>query len=132
MSVENTYEQESNATDSNVHDRSFTEPRVPAATPPELMKELLLSTAPGSNRTQSIYSDSVFSEVGSECFEKRLEEDTTEKEFELEKAISENPPSSHPNHVQQQWMKELLFMTAENNDRPDATDSVISEIGSTS
>jgi hypothetical protein len=74
----------------------------------------------------------VFSEVGSECFEKRLEDDTTEKEFELEKAISENPPSNHPNQRQQQWMKELLFMTAESKDRPDATDSVISEIGSTS
>lgn len=132
MSVEHTYEQDSIVSEGHSHDRSFTEPRVPVATPPELMKELLLSTAPGSNRTQSIYSDSIFSEVGSECFEKRLEDDTNEKELELDKAISENPPSSHPNHVQQQWMKELLFMTAESKDRPEVTDSVISEIGSTS
>lgn len=59
----------------------FSEPRIPHVTPPELMKELLLSTAPG-NRTHSIYSDSIFSEVGSECFEKRLE-DTTEKDLGL-------------------------------------------------
>ena len=69
-------------TEGHCHEKSsFTEPRVPLATPPELMKELLLSTAPGSNRTHSIYSDSIFSEVGSECFEKRLEDDTTEKEL---------------------------------------------------
>jgi len=43
------------------------------------MKELLLSTAPGG-RSHSIYSDSIFSEVGSECFEKRLE-DTSEKDL---------------------------------------------------
>lgn len=132
MTVEHTYDQDSIISEGHNHDRSFTEPRVPVATPPELMKELLLSTAPGSNRTTSIYSDSVFSEVGSECFEKRLEDDTNEKELELDKAISENPPSSHPNHVQQQWMKELLFMTAESRDHPEVTDSVISEIGSTS
>lgn len=107
----------------------FSEPRIPLATPQELMKELLLSTAPGG-RSHSIYSDSIFSEVGSECFEKRLE-DTTEKDLELEKAITENPPSSHPNHVQQQWMKELLFMTADNNS-VEATESVMSEIGSVS
>ena len=58
----------------------FPEPKVPHVTPQELMKELLLSRAPGSNRTHSIYSDSIFSEVGSECFEKRLE-DTTEKDL---------------------------------------------------
>ena len=58
----------------------FSEPRLPQATPPELMKELLLSTAPGSSRSHSRYSDSIFSEVGSECFEKRLEE-TSEKDL---------------------------------------------------
>ena len=58
----------------------FSEPsRIPLATPQELMKELLLSTAPGG-RSHSIYSDSIFSEVGSECFEKRLE-DTNEKDL---------------------------------------------------
>jgi len=51
--------------------------------------------------------------------------------IELEKAITENPPSSHPNHVQQQWMKELLFMTADNR-KEEATESVMSEIGSVS
>ena len=50
---------------------------------------------------------------------------------ELEKAITENPPSSHPNHVQQQWMKELLFMTADNR-KEEVTESVMSEIGSVS
>lgn len=61
----------------------FSEPtRIPLATPQELMKELLLSTAPGG-RSHSIYSDSIFSEVGSECFEKRLE-DTTEKDLGIE------------------------------------------------
>lgn len=59
----------------------FSEPnRIPLATPQELMKELLLSTAPGGGRSHSIYSDSIFSEVGSECFEKRLE-DTSEKDL---------------------------------------------------
>jgi len=96
-------------------------------TPPELMKELLLSRKPNNNRTHSIYSDSIFSEVGSECFEKRLE-DTTEKDLELDKAVTENPPSSQPNQRQQQWMKELLFMTAES--KSSATESVMSEIGS--
>jgi hypothetical protein len=58
----------------------FSEPnKIPLATPQELMKELLLSTAPGG-RSHSIYSDSIFSEVGSECFEKRLE-DTSEKDL---------------------------------------------------
>jgi len=113
-------------------DNSFKEPRIPVATPPELMKELLLSTAPGSNRTHSVYSDSIFSEVGSECFEKRLEDDTTDKELELDRAINDNPPANHPNHCQQQWMKELLFMTAESKDHPEITESVMSEIGSIS
>lgn len=108
----------------------FSEPRLPHATPPELMKELLLSTAPGSGRSHSIYSDSIFSEVGSECFEKRLEE-TNDRDIEYDKAISENPPTSHPNHVQQQWMKELLFMTAETKS-PSINESLISEIGSVS
>ena len=45
--------------------------------------------------------------------------------------MTENPPSSHPNHVQQQWMKELLFMTADNTGI-ETTESVMSEIGSVS
>lgn len=45
--------------------------------------------------------------------------------------LTENPPSSHPNTVQQQWMKELLFMTADNTGI-EATESVMSEIGSVS
>lgn len=51
--------------------------------------------------------------------------------IEYDKAISENPPTSHPNHVQQQWMKELLFMTAETKS-PSINESLISEIGSVS
>ena len=43
--------------------------------------------------------------------------------------MTENPPSSQPNHVQQQWMKELLFMTAESK-TTEVTESVMSEIGS--
>ena len=85
MSVDNEHDEDSlpdiPGHSSHVLKQFFTEPRIPHVTPPELMKELLLSTAPG-NRTHSIYSDSIFSEVGSECFEKRLE-DTIEKDLGL-------------------------------------------------
>ncbi|XP_066930142.1 uncharacterized protein [Clytia hemisphaerica] len=98
----------------------FSEPaRIPLATPQELMKELLLSTAPGgrSHRFTATPSSAKW--------------DPNVSRKELEKAITENPPSSHPNHVQQQWMKELLFMTADNTNI-EATESVMSEIGSIS
>ncbi|XP_065674268.1 uncharacterized protein LOC100199404 isoform X2 [Hydra vulgaris] len=113
--------------DFNQLKNQFSEPRLSQATHPELMKELLLSRAPGS-RSRSRYSDSIFSEVGSECFEKRLEE-TCEKDIEHERAITDNPPPNHPNSSQQQWMKELLFITADAC-HSEPTESVISEIGS--
>ena len=114
----------------------FQEPKAPPqATPHGLMKELLLSTAPGSTKTLSKYSDSIFSEVGSECFEKRLE-GITEDEIVLEKAITENPHSQQPAHTQQQWMKELLLLTAPSSSSAatytDASESVFSEVGSVS
>eukprot|EP00794_Sanderia_malayensis_P006100 gene6100-6804_t len=117
-------ETESQTNETNQH--TFTTPLVPYAGKMELMKALLLATAPG-DRDQ--YSESVISEVGSEAFERRIE--LTKDELFNDILSSQDPePPPPPSANQENLMKELLLVTAPRDGSPKGSASIFSEVGS--
>ncbi len=107
----------------------FTEPLAPYVGKMELMKALLLATAPGEHDNSSYYSESVISEVGSEAFEKRIEIAKEELSSEMIMGRDPGPPPPPPVH-QENLMKELLFVTAPKDGSQKGSTSVFSEVGS--